>query len=202
MFVELAHFLGASAMSMKLRNHGPRLYVPGQKVSTKPSSISTDEFATVKSHGNRGFGVLITRAGLWHIRGGAGMSGHLRAPQQREVRRRFAHCRICNLPDQKFTPAGVKKRGGGKFSFFIFWRSSSSSARAPKKWSCQIEIKRNSFHGPSSSTNKTRSSDKKKAALVVPSSTARLLDGRPVFRCWRTLTNSARCGRVYGQIYT
>ena len=32
---------------------------------------------------------------------------------------------------------------------------------------------------------------------IVASSTVRLLDGRPVFRCWWALANSVRRGRVY-----
>ena len=37
---------------------------------------------------------------------------------------------------------------------------------------------------------------------ALPPSTARLLDGRPGFRCWWALANSARRGRVYDQIHS
>ena len=57
----------------------------------------TWERATVRSYENRSRGVVLSCRVRWHMRGGMRVPCHARAPQQREQRSRFLHCKYAEF---------------------------------------------------------------------------------------------------------
>ena len=113
--------------------------------------------------------------------------------------------RCANDPDRL---AGKQARGQARQRCSLVPRDNSASCRDDKQRSETLASsgwrRRKSCATQCRSRNWLclRGTKRDAARRNLHRATSRLLDGRPVFQCWRALANSARRGKVYDQVHS